>query len=159
MERAQSPWVRRWRPLRRSAPCTLQLTTLPKKLSGLTAAVLGSQSGKDFLARAEAWASKFESIFFFRTRTHGRQIDVKGADTKRLNELDRDEIGEERRSPIRELMRELLDTGAPIDCAANQSHRLSRPRKGIGLSRRSSCSPLSNPFAIGGRTCGAGNSS
>jgi hypothetical protein len=85
---------------------TLQLTTLPNDLGNFAAMVIGSESEQDFVARAEAWTSKFEGI---------ARRDVKGADTPELNDLIRDKIGQERRSPMRDLMRELLDNGAPVE--------------------------------------------
>jgi hypothetical protein len=85
----------------------LPLTTLPSQVGGLTRALRGSTSEEDFLARAEAWASKLEAA---------ARTDVEGADLflYKLNARIRDEIGRERRFPIRDLMRELLDTGAPV---------------------------------------------
>jgi hypothetical protein len=83
----------------------LPLTMLPKYVSAFTTAMLGSKSEADFLARAEAWASEVEAA---------ARRDVKGADTKKLNDLFRDDIGQEHRFPMRDLMRELLDTGAPV---------------------------------------------
>jgi energy-coupling factor transporter ATP-binding protein EcfA2 len=84
---------------------TLQLSTLPKKLGGLTAAVLGSESEADFLARAEAWASDVEAA---------ARRDVEGAVTDALNTFIRDKSGKEHCFAVRDLMRELLDAGAPV---------------------------------------------
>jgi len=83
----------------------LPLTTLPKYVSAFTTAVLGSKSEADFLARMEAWASEFKAA---------ARRDVRGADTKEVNDRIRDKIGQERRFPMRDLMRELLDTGVPV---------------------------------------------
>jgi len=84
---------------------TLQLSTLPKKLGGLTAAVLGSESEADFLARAEAWASDVEAA---------AREEVDSTDTDELNTFIRDKTGKERCFTTRDLMRELLDTGGPV---------------------------------------------
>jgi hypothetical protein len=83
----------------------LQLATLPKKLGGLTAAVLGSESEEDFQARAEAWASEFEASAL---------TDVASTDTDVLNTFIRDKTGKEHCFTMCDLMRELLDTSAPV---------------------------------------------
>jgi energy-coupling factor transporter ATP-binding protein EcfA2 len=83
----------------------LPLTTLPKKVGGLTNAVRGSTSEADFLARAEAWASELEAA---------ARRDVQGAVTNALNTFIRDKTGKERCFAMRDLMRELLDAGEPV---------------------------------------------
>jgi energy-coupling factor transporter ATP-binding protein EcfA2 len=84
----------------------LPLTTLPNKVRGLTEAVRSSTSAADFVARADAWASEFEAA---------AHRDVKGANTNELNIIIRNKTGQERCFPMRDLMRELINTGAPAE--------------------------------------------
>jgi hypothetical protein len=83
----------------------LPLTTLPKKVGGLTEAVRGSTSAADLSARADAWASELEAA---------AREEVDSADTDELNTFIRDKTGKERCFTTRDLMRELLDTGGPV---------------------------------------------
>jgi hypothetical protein len=84
----------------------LPLTTLPKHLGAFTGEMSGSTSEADYLARAEAWADRFQAT---------ARMDVEGAaDMNVFNTLLRDETGKSPLFTTRDLMRELLDTGAPV---------------------------------------------
>jgi hypothetical protein len=67
--------------------------------------VLGSESEEDLQVRAKTWASEFEASAL---------TDVASTDTDVLNTLVRDKTGKERCFTMCDLMRELLDTGAPV---------------------------------------------
>jgi hypothetical protein len=84
----------------------LQLTTLPKDVGDFTRVLLGSESEEDFSARAEAWMNKFEAT---------ARKDVKRTDTDALNIFIRNPAGTERCFIMRDLMRQLLNTGGPIE--------------------------------------------
>ena len=81
----------------------LPLTTLAKFIAEVAAELRGSASEADLRARAEAWASAHEAA---------ARMDVQGTLTIVVR-VD-DGIVENRAVPMRNLMRELLDAGAPV---------------------------------------------
>jgi energy-coupling factor transporter ATP-binding protein EcfA2 len=84
----------------------LPLTTLPKYLGAFTGEMSGSTSEADFLARAEAWADKFQAT---------ARMDVEGAaEINVFNTFLGDQTGKSPLFTTRDLMRELLETGAPV---------------------------------------------
>mmetsp|Transcript_30582 Transcript_30582/g.97643 ORF Transcript_30582/g.97643 Transcript_30582/m.97643 type:complete len:531 (+) Transcript_30582:1504-3096(+) len=83
----------------------LPLTTLPNAFDLLRQELSNSTNEADLVARAEAWASKFEAA---------ARTDVEGAGNSVLNIFIRDKTGKERCFTTHDLMRELLNTGAPV---------------------------------------------
>jgi hypothetical protein len=79
----------------------LALTSRASLLGTLTESLCSATSEADFRARVETWASEFEAE---------ARNDVEGADTNALNTFHRDEAD----YPLRRLLRELVDTGAPV---------------------------------------------
>jgi energy-coupling factor transporter ATP-binding protein EcfA2 len=78
----------------------LPLTTLAKLIAELGAKLRGSTSEADLRARAEAWAGAFEA---------NARVDVTGALTLEHITLNG------RKFTVADLMRDLLDTGAPVE--------------------------------------------
>jgi hypothetical protein len=87
----------------------LPLTTLPSSVRRLTQELVGSTNEADFVARAEAWASKVEAA---------ARMDIEGADKDGLNIFILGKTEKNRCFTMRDLMRELLDTGGPIKLAS-----------------------------------------
>jgi hypothetical protein len=78
----------------------LPLTTLAKFVAKVAAELRGSASEADLRARAEAWASALEA---------GARMDVKGTLTLEHITLNG------RKFTVADLIRDLLDTGAPVE--------------------------------------------
>jgi hypothetical protein len=85
----------------------LQLTTLPQHAINFTEDMLGSKTEDEFRARAEAWASKLEEA--------ARKDVERAAKINVFNTLLTDETGKAPLFATCDLMRELLDTGAPVN--------------------------------------------
>jgi energy-coupling factor transporter ATP-binding protein EcfA2 len=83
----------------------LPLTTVPKDVGAFASAVLGSKSEEEFRARAEAWANEFEA--------RARMAVECAAQVNVFNTVLG--AGESPLFTSRDLMRELLDTGAPVE--------------------------------------------